>query len=863
MPVWLGAALRDSSQVVTASRRLARYLRAEHSASMLAAGATAWRSPEILFWQDWLSQLVADSDAPAELPLIITAQQSRVLWERCLRREIADPLLNIGMLARQCRETWKRLREWRVDQLECQRAARNRDQQLFAKASANYLSILQQEHWLDDAGLADMVLQKFLDGRIHIDGKLTLAGFDRLAPQQRSLLAAIEQSGTTVAMAPESAKARELSLHVAENRDAELRTAGAWARQQLLQNPASRVAIVVTRLEQDAARSLRLVKEGLLPGWQNAAPRESGVVNVSYGRKLIDYPAISMALLALRWLYSDLSSVEVSRFLRSNLLDMKACEELTRVELRLRQQPDQSWTPRRLLAEISAACGVAEDDVAVNRIRCIAEYRAEMPKRQSPTAWVAFFDAVLRKLSWPGESPLDSNEFQLLNRWRELLNDVARLELVSATMTAGEASGRIAAIAGETVYQPESEQASVQLMGPLEAAGLTFDQLWITGVSDRDWPAASRPMSLVSRELQRSHGMPDATPADTLEFARRVLRRLTASAPQIVVSYPSADDDVQQSASELLQEFTSLVLADAPDPGWHARSHGGAGAQLVRLPDPVPPVTASEKIAGGAATLQRQHEDPFSAFVTGRLGVRVLWPIAAGLPAIIRGNLIHAALHRLYEMCPARNDIREWIGSGLDARLEQAVHAAFRAQERNADAVQQRLLQLEKARVKNLLQGVVELDASRDFVRVQAVEQKLDIVIEGLHLRVRLDRVDRSEAGEAIIIDYKTGASKALLDRDRNPKDLQLLVYARAIPGPVGAIGLFNVDSRAIALDAIGRQQLPDADWDAQLAEWQAPLTRAAAQMAAGDVRVGRWQTSRSGRAFALLSRFQELRLDQ
>ena len=497
------------------------------------------------------------------------------------------------------------------------------------------------------------------------------------------------------------------------------------------------------------------------------------------------------------------------------------------------------------------------------RIHHMAVFREQLPKRQSPAAWVALFDAVLNQLHWPGADPLDSSEFQLLNRWRELLNDVARLELVSSTMTAGEALGRIATIAGDTVYQPESEDAVVQVMGPLEAAGLAFDKLWITGVSDSNWPPASRPLSLVSRELQRSRDMPDATPADTLDFARRVLRRLTASAEQPVVSFPATEDDAHQSASELLQDFDTVELPDATDPGWQALAHRGAGAQLVQAPDPVPPVAASEIVAGGAAILQRQLEDPFSAFVLGRLGVRVLWPVVAGLPPNIRGSLIHAALHRLYEECPSRDEICAWTGSDLDTRIEQAVQAAFRAQERNADAVLRRLLQLEKTRVQMLLRGVVALDCSRDFDQIHAVEQKLALSIGGINLRLRLDRIDVNAAAESLILDYKTGTLRALLDRDKNPRDLQLLVYASAMRAPVGGIGLLNIDSRSIALDAFGRAELPGADWDARLAEWQDAVARTAAQMATGDVRVGRWQTAKSARSLGLLSRYQELLREQ
>jgi RecB family exonuclease len=229
------------------------------------------------------------------------------------------------------------------------------------------------------------------------------------------------------------------------------------------------------------------------------------------------------------------------------------------------------------------------------------------------------------------------------------------------------------------------------------------------------------------------------------------------------------------------------------------------------------------------------------------------------LPPNVRGSLIHAALHRLYATCPTRADIRDWISSDLDARLEQAIRTAFYALETNADAVLRRLLQLEKQRVTNLLRGVIAVDAKRDAFRVQAVEQKLEASVAGIRLRLRLDRIDLDEAGGALILDYKTGAPKKLLDREKNPRDLQLLVYASAVRGPVAGIGLFNIDSRAIELDTAGRATLPDENWDTVLAEWQRQVTLSAQQMAAGDVRVNRWQTSRTARALALLSRYQEL----
>lgn len=859
---WLQGALQDSSQVITANRRLARVLQEEYAERMLARGDTVWLSPAIRTWQSWLSERLADSIAPADIPTSITPQQSRVLWERCVRREVVDPLVNVGVLARQCRDAWKRMSEWQVSLDDCQSSARNRDQQMFARVASNYQSILDREGWVDDAGLASLVTREILAQRCLLQGNLTLAGFDRLTPQQLALVEAVRMTGLQADSAPDEPVFTRHQQYTAESRDAELRAAGAWARERLQENPTEQIGIVVTQLEQDAARSLRLVKEGLIPGWQNAGALENAIVNLSYGRRLLDYPAVSVGVLALRWLHSNLSTTEVSRLLQTDMLGFATNDDAARAELRLRQQPDQSWTPRQLLEQLTSWYRPKEKPEFLEQIEAIARHRDILPQRRSPAEWVTLFHDVLQELHWPGFAPLGSDEFQLINRWREVLNEVARLDIVSPSMTASEAMSRITAVAAETIYQPESQHAAVQVMGPLEAAGIGFDKLWITGLSDRNWPPPARPIALLSRDLQRDAGMPDATPGDTLEYASRVIRRLASSAGDVVLSYSRTLDDVEQSISELLRGIDAKSVSEPTDPGWHALCHGEEHRLRIETADPVPAVSGTQKIAGGAATIQRQFVDPFAAFCFGRLGIRPIWPIAVGLPANIRGSLIHSALHKLYAECPSRDQIRDWGEQCVDRRVQKALQTAFSSHEKNADAVLRQLLQLEKVRVGKLLHRVVELDAARPFFRIESVEQRLDFSFAGIALRLRIDRVEQgsdTEGTEVEIIDYKTGTPKRLLDRDSNPRDMQLVVYAHAIKQAVARLAVFNIDPRGIAIDAAGREQFPEQEWDAKLAAWKAQVEIAAAQIAAGDVRLARQQSVQAARPLALLSRYREL----
>ena len=50
---WLPEDCDEASQVVTASRRLARVLTAEYNSRQAANGKTAWLTPVIVAWPDW------------------------------------------------------------------------------------------------------------------------------------------------------------------------------------------------------------------------------------------------------------------------------------------------------------------------------------------------------------------------------------------------------------------------------------------------------------------------------------------------------------------------------------------------------------------------------------------------------------------------------------------------------------------------------------------------------------------------------------------------------------------------------------------------------------------------------------------
>jgi hypothetical protein len=499
---WLSDALDDSTCLVTANRRLARELQYAWGAMQIARGKTAWRSPDIQTWQGWLGSVTATADRQEAFPTRINAHQSQWLWDRCLRKEVGEGVTGLPSLVRLSRDAWQRLADARVSIREVARAAKNDDQRLFASAAGRYLAVLENERWVDDAGLAALALDLIVSRSVKLKKRYVFAGFDRVRPSMTALQNALEESGCEVLLKVPTRLSAEPTFHEFEHRDAELRAAGAWARRSLEQHEDARIAVVVQGLEQSAGRDLRLLREGFVPGWQYGPASLRDAVNVSYGKRLAEYPAVTVALLVLRWLVQDLPAADVSLLLQSPLLGNGDSAGRSRLELRLRQLPDRAWAPSMVTAALRGKEEAQDGHDWLPRIAEFSKRRRDLPQHASSAEWVLFIDESLRVLGWPGAGTTSSDSYQLINRWRELLNEFAQLDLVSSSMSART--------------------------GPIEASGGEFDAIWICGLTANNWPPAGNPSVLISRALQLEYDMPDATPEDTHAWSGKLLQGLLA-----------------------------------------------------------------------------------------------------------------------------------------------------------------------------------------------------------------------------------------------------------------------------------------------------------------------------------------------
>jgi len=838
--------------VITPNQRLALALQQEFAEHQLAQGRALWESADILSWSGFVERAGKDarySDADA-LPLLLSTAQSQALWENLLRSSpTGEALLAVADAARMAHEAWQLTRRWRLES-RLRSATLNEDGQAFQDWAPKYERTLRRHRLMDAVELADQVLPLLCDGRIHKPQTLVVCGFDSFTPQQSDFLQALQQAGCEVLLsAPPVQDARVLRLPCADA-EQEIRRAAAWARSRLEQG-CRRIGVVVPDLAARRAAVVRIFSAAMAPDYALPdAPTRVLPFNLSLGNALADHPLVNAALLLLELAGRDVEFERLSRVLRSPFITAAETERSPRavldIELRSRAEPVLTLERlQNLLARYGADC-----PQLARRLAAFAEFRRNrLFGAQPPSQWARAFSEALAVMGFPGERSLDSVEYQALKSWHEVIAGFAALERVVPRMAYAEALSRLRRLATETLFQPESPDVPIQILGVLETSGMTFDALWVTGLDDEHWPPPHRPNPFLPLAVQRAAGLPQSSPAEALAAARSVTARWCTAAAEVVLSHPLQEEDRELRPSALIADLEAGDVEIAAFADFRETIH--ALRDLEQLEDDrLPPLADAAAASGGTGVLKDQSACPFRAAARHRLRADAPEAPHAGLDALERGTLVHNVLAQVWGELRSSDALQAMDEKALDALLGAAADAAMARLRRERPAtVQGRFADIEKRRLIGLSRAWLDEDRKRGAFRVLAVEDQRDMDIGGLQLKARLDRVDETADGRRIIVDYKTGKANAGDMLGMRPEEPQLplylltaepdaaaLAFAQVRAGRMSYVGLArDVDLLpGIKAHADSRYSKDHPQWPDLVAAWRTDLERIAREHAGG-----------------------------
>jgi probable DNA repair protein len=823
-------AIEDGATVVTASRRLARVLREEFDLHQRALARSVWETPDILpldaflnrTWRDWVL-----SGANPGAPVLLNALQEQFIWEQVIRDSPeGDSLLRIPETAAQAMEAWQLVLAYRlpIDG----RFEASEDWSAFAAWFRVFKKRREANNWMEQARLCDWFAERISSGELALPSTLYRAGFDELAPQQSEFFEVIgewrEIEIDKFASGPQCWRLRDTSD--------EIRAAASWARLHLEQNPEAQIGIIVPNLHSLRSKAERIFRETLHSGLERDDRERS--FHLSLGRALGEYPLVHAALLMLEAVLGPLTLPRAGMLLRSPFLGGSETEWSKRAIFDAKLRKKGVWDVT--ISSLRAAAGNCP--LLQRSLRRLEKAIEKLPAAQYPSAWSRDFSKLLETLGWPGDRTLTSREHQVLESWLSLLSSFAALDLTAQSMSFPDALSRLREIAAATPFQVENEGAPVQIMGLLEASGLRFDHLWIMGLHDEALPAATNPNPFIPISLQREYGMPHASPASELAFSSRLIRRLLASAPDIVLSYPETDGDRTLEPSPLVPSGSWREHSGGDETrAWIARMR--ANVPIQEFADEIaPPLAADIMQPGGASLFKDMAACPFRAFAKHRLGARPLEETDLGLNYKDRGSTVHKALEFIWKQLGSHARLIELSASDLGGLIARNVEAAL---DQLGIGIGRNV---EQRRLQTLLADWLEIEKSRAAFTVLKPEEERLVTMGGLQVRTRVDRIDALKGGGEIILDYKTGHVKSTGWDTERPDEPQLPLYCATSERPIsgvafavirtGELGFRGITENEAALPGIKKMSVQPRPLSELVVEWRRILESLAADYRAG-----------------------------
>ncbi len=794
--------------VVTPNTRLSQSLQSEFDVHQAMRDLAAWEAPDILPFRAFVERLWEDalySDLGDKLPLLLTPAQEQRLWEEILA---GSGLLAIPPAAAQCRDAWGLLHAWRIGA-----GQGNEDAKAFSQWSKLYAQRTRGE--VDAARLPDLVLS-FKEVK---KPKLLVAyAFDILPPQTRELL---EKLGY-VECSPEKTESKAVRASYASAKH-ELEAAAAWARARLEEGRA-RIGVVVPDLMRRRKEVVRVFSRVMRPGFNlpGAAPAAMPF-NLSLGKPLIEFALVSTALDLLEISGRPVEFAHASRLVRSPFLGGADTELAARARLdaRLRRDLDATVTLAKLIGSTDGALRKLLEKI----------FNLGTPKAQSAGEWARHFSAVLEAAGFPGERALDSEEFQARAKWHETLGEFAKLERVCSRLDFSQAFSVLERLCSGTLFQPESAEAPIQVLGVLESAGLRFDCLWVSGLTDEAWPLPARPNPFLPIALQKKAGIPEASAEGSLELDRRLTQEWLHAASEVILSYPLKEQDRELAPSPLI---LAVAQGEPALPAFPRYRDLLFQARKTESQEDLrgPPVTKPQ-VRGGTRVLADQAACPFRAFARFRLNAEALEDPAPGLDARDRGKLLHALMREIWVQLKDSSSLQ----GDLDPVIARAADAAVRELE-----LEGRFAELERVRLAKLAREWLEVEKKRKPFKAVFLEHKQQISVSGLELSGRIDRMDRV-GKEHVLIDYKTGNPNPKAWEGPRPDEPQLTLYAVHSPD-LAAVAFARLRPGEMRFMGFARDKdfLPQVNqaksWPDLLAAWRREAESLGAAFAAGEAHV-------------------------
>ncbi len=644
--------------------------------------------------------------------------------------------------------------------------------------------------------------------------------FDDFTPQQLSLQNLLIEFGLEQYTYDLKESEGNSTVLAATDIDEEYQQLIAWLHLKLEEGE-KRIGVVVPNLQQESRFLKRVLHHQF----------DSGMYNISLGQSLSEFPLVEHALAWLNINDMQCNPHQAALFLQSPYIG-SAKEEFNGRSQFLQDSTllqDQSFPIKTFITDLkSYAPKLAE---LLNSIK-------PYPKQASPQKWVQIFLDRLNLIGFPGDYGLNSENYQCLNRFTAIFDELMQFHLITPSFTTTEVLNVLNNLTIGAIFQAQKLNAPIQISGLLEASGCEFDSLWVMGLTDQCLPQKTRLSAFIPAQLQRDLLMPHCLPERELQFAQQTLDRLQKGSLATVFSYSRLQGDNPNLPCSLINGLPQF------EP-FHIDSESIQPSFLIEMEETYQlPIKSDEQFSGGTALLANQAKCPFKAFADHRLRAKPSVLTADGLDNRERGTLIHKVMELLWHTLGSQKELLALNHNELDQRLDKAIQTALDPlSQLHPDSFPNLIKEVEFTRLKRIILSCLDWEKQRPPFEVVVLEQSYSIKLADIDFKVRVDRLDRVD-DKKWVIDYKSSLPTSKPWNEERPKEPQLLLYA-LLDEQINTLLLLQLKSGKTLCNGVSEEQhnisginslKKDETWGDCRETWKQQLTDLADEFQRGHI---------------------------
>lgn len=764
--------VEQGAVLLSVNQRLSRHYVYLHSQAQLTAGREWWETPNILPLSAWLrtihAECVANGSSAKSLLPDIAADRA---WQQVVANDAtASVLLDTDLAAANAQKAWRVANAWHCAGISEGDGSASEDQLAYSRWRKGYVGHCAKNQFIDSTTLADHIIELLgLNPMpVSLPEKILLAGFIAVPTQWQTLFNVLKDKGVLIEhIQPEKSAEKKRIVHVDD--DASFVAIAEHARTLLKHDPSQSLGVVVHNLQATRAQVLRAFDSAFFPALSPAQINAIGrPYDLSIGLPLNEQSVVRTAILFLSLLSRGINDIELSGLLLSPYLPG------TDQDMRAREMVDRKCRNNRVrqVSFFEFIKLLPKGDPLRAPLQKISKLKWK--SKNGAGVWAENFGSALGLLGWPGKS-LDSEEFQTVEAWNTCLDDVQVLD-DGEQMGQQRALKLLTNLCRSRLFQMQTAATPIQIMGRLESHGLVFDKLWVTGLDAEQWPPVSSPTSFIPIQQQQVAGVPDASPAQRLALAIKEMDLWSRSTDELFACHAEGRDGLELRPASIIADIDAFT----PDTESYGSSQTAtliqASAAIESVEDTNGPALPDGAVVkGGTRLLEDQARCPFKAFALHRLRIKKLEEAGIGLDPRQHGTLFHVAMEYFWEGLRTHEKLLALNEDELEELIQSAIERSMKDNEIDASlqGLQSRYL------FRLMYNWLNRVERYRNPFEVVELELEQKIEISNFNINVTVDRIDRLESGQTIVIDYKTGQHNAIKTwgepRIENP---QLPLYA-------------------------------------------------------------------------------------